>query len=147
VVYPKPQHCNDASAKRPIKLWATLATFQSCKVAKDTIVHPRGRRDYKKRPRVEFFFSAPRGRPTYYVIRNKSIYGNSDIIAMFFSTFLRRQTGVAEHPLCVLSALSSETAGLNLSYGEVIRSRTDLCTQKSYFGRSSVGLDGQYRCC
>ena len=49
--------------------------------------------------------------------------------------------------LCVLSALSSETVGLNLSYGEVIRSCTDLCMQKSYFSRSSVSLDGQYRCC
>ena len=29
-----------------------------------------------------FFFSAVRGRPTYYVIRHKSIYGNSDIIAV-----------------------------------------------------------------
>ena len=41
----------------------------------------RGRRDLKETPRVELFFSAARGRPTYYVIRHPSIYGNSDIIA------------------------------------------------------------------
>ena len=29
-----------------------------------------------------FFFSAARGRPTYYIIRHKSIYGNNDIIAV-----------------------------------------------------------------
>ena len=41
----------------------------------------RGCRDLNETPRVEFFFSAARGRPTYYVIRHWSIYGNSDIIA------------------------------------------------------------------
>jgi hypothetical protein len=29
-----------------------------------------------------FFFSAPRGRTTYYVIRHQSIYGNNNIIAV-----------------------------------------------------------------
>ena len=50
-------------------------------------VASRGCRHSKETPRVEFFFSAARGRPTYYVIRHQSIYGNSDIIARRLDIF------------------------------------------------------------
>ena len=58
--------------------------------------------------------------------------GKEEFKSLSISSFsIRRSMTLmmaSSRTLCVLSALSSETAGLNLSYGEVIRSRADLCT-------------------
>jgi hypothetical protein len=49
-----------------------------------------------KRHLGSIFFSVASGRPTYYVIRHQSIYGNNDIIAM--DVFLHDLAGTTNRP-------------------------------------------------
>ena len=59
-----------------VKFQGMIGLVLRCKFPNRILYKARGSRDWKKRPRVDFFFSLTLGGLTNYVIRHTSIYGN-----------------------------------------------------------------------